>query len=67
MLLVPDFSNLSVPLERNGGNLAHFYTVVPIFSEERDFELQHGMEAFLEELVNQKVPTVVDVDRARIN
>ena len=63
LLLFPDFANLDPPLARSDGSMVHFYTVVPLFTEERDFERQHGMKAFFKKFVEHKVPMTVDLSR----
>lgn len=63
LLMIPDFSNLDPPLERSDGNLVHFYTVVPLYTEERDYELENGMVAFINRFSDRQVPITVDVDR----
>lgn len=63
LLMVPDFANLEAPLQRANGDLVHFFTMVPLFTDERDFELEHGMEAFFERFIQHKVPMTVDVNR----
>ncbi len=63
LMMVPDFSNLKVPLQREDGKSVHFFTLVPLYTEERDYELQHGMRPFLERFVEQKVPMTVVLDR----
>ena len=65
LMMIPDFSNLKVPLQREDGKPVHFFTLVPLYTEERDYELQHGMRPFLERLVEQKVPMTVVLDRPR--
>ncbi len=65
LMMAPDFSNLKVPLEREDGKPVHFFTLLPLYTEERDYELQHGMRPFLERLVEQKVPMTVVLDRPR--
>ena len=63
LLMVPDFANLGDPLQRGDGTKVHFFTVVPLYTEERDFELKHGMKAFFEQFIEQKVPMTVDINR----
>ena len=63
LLMIPDYSNLDPPMQRNDGSETHFYTVVPLYTEERDYELQHGMKAFLERYSDKQVPMIVDIDR----
>lgn len=64
LLLVPDFANLNPPLQRNDGGTVHFFTMVPLYTEERDYELKHGMKAFFERFIERRVPMTVDVKRA---
>ncbi|EMI21002.1 ankyrin 2,3/unc44 [Rhodopirellula maiorica SM1] len=63
LLLFPDFANLGQPLQREDGKLVHFFTVVPLYTEERDYEIKHGMEAFFKRFIEAKVPMTVDVNR----
>jgi hypothetical protein len=63
LLLIPDFANLGQPLQREDGGQVHFFTVVPLCTEERDFELQHGMTAFFKRFIERKVPMIVDIYR----
>jgi hypothetical protein len=65
LLMIPDFSNLDPPLQRADGKTVHFFTLVPLYTEERDYELEHGMRAFLERLVEHQVPMQVDLNRPR--
>lgn len=63
LLLFPDFSNLNPPLMRSDGSIVHFYTMVPLFTEERDYERQYGMKAFFKKFVENKVQMTVEVSR----
>lgn len=63
LFLVPDFSLLNPPLQRADGSLVHFYTVTPLYTEERDFEKQHGMKAFLTRFSQARVPMNVNLNR----
>lgn len=63
LLMVPDFANLGDPLQRDDGTKVHFFTVVPLYTEERDYELKNGMKAFFEQFIEHKVPMTVDVNR----
>ena len=63
LLMVPDFANLGDPLQRGDGTKVHFFTVVPLHTSERDFELKHGMKAFFEQFIEHKVPMTVDINR----
>lgn len=63
LFLFPDFSVLSPPLQRADGSVVHFFTIVPLFTEERDFEVKYGMMPFLQKFMDSKVPMVVDITR----
>jgi hypothetical protein len=63
LLMVPDFANLGDPLQRGDGTKVHFFTVVPLHTAERDYELKNGMKAFFEQFIEHKVPMTVDVNR----
>ncbi|WP_404306441.1 suppressor of fused domain protein [Neorhodopirellula lusitana] len=63
LLMIPDFSNLDPPLQRSDGSLVHFFTVVPLYTEERDFELEHGMKTFFERFAERQVPMNVAPSR----
>jgi len=63
LFMVPDFSNFDPPMQRQDGKTVHFFTLVPLYTEERDFEMQHGMDEFLTRFSKEKVPMVVDLDR----
>jgi hypothetical protein len=63
LLLVPRFANLNVPLKTEDGRVINFWTVVPLYTEERDYELRHGMRAFYQRFMEKKVPMTVDIDR----
>lgn len=45
------------------GATVQFYRLVPIFTEERHFELEHGAAALFLEFDRQSVPFVVDINR----
>lgn len=63
LLLVPNFANLGAPLQREDGGQVHFFTVVPLFTDERDYELMHGMKGFFEQFIAKRVPMIVDIHR----
>lgn len=63
LLMVPDFANLDPPLQRKDGELVHFFTVVPLYTQERDYELKHGMTEFFKRFIEKKVPMTVDTSR----
>lgn len=63
LLMIPDFANLDLPLQRADGTQVHFYTLVPLYTNERDFELEHGMKAFFKRFSERKVQMTVELDR----
>jgi len=63
LLLVPRFANLNLPLETEDGRVINFWTVVPLYTAERDYELQHDMRALFERFMKNKVPMTVDIHR----
>ncbi len=65
LLLLADFDEWS-PIRLEDGKVIHFYTVYPIFTEERDFEKKHGLVPLLERLKTEGHSTVVDVNRASV-
>ena len=62
-LTMPDLSNLDPALKLPGGDKVHFFTLVPLYSEERDFGLHHGMKAFLDRFLENEISLIVDVGR----
>jgi hypothetical protein len=64
LLLVPRFANLEMPLKKEDGHQVNFWTVVPLYTDERDYELQHGMQAFFKRFIERRVPMTVDTTRA---
>jgi hypothetical protein len=67
LLMIPDFANLNPPLHRPDGTEIHFFTVVPLYTEERDYELKHGMVEFFRKFRERKVPMTVALDRQRFS
>jgi hypothetical protein len=65
LLLLADFADWS-PIVLKNRKTVHFYTVIPIYSEERDFETQHGIVALLERLHKHKYTAAVSVNRASV-
>lgn len=63
LLMVPNFSNLNPPLQTTDGRQINFFTVVPLYTEERDYELKHGMRPFFEQIAKHGVPFTVDLNR----
>jgi len=61
--MVPRFANLQVPLQRDGGRLVHFFTVIPLYTAERDYEVNNGLDAFFNKFIESKVPMTVDPER----
>jgi len=46
------------------GKILRLYQAHPIYTEERNFELAHGLEALLKRFRESKVPGILDVNRA---
>jgi hypothetical protein len=66
LLLVPNWSTLEPPLRRSDGKQVHFYTVTPLYTEERNFEVKHGIEEFLKRFADTKTLMTVDVNRPNV-
>jgi hypothetical protein len=64
LLLIADFADWS-PI-KIGKKEIHFYTVTPIYTDERDFEKKHGVAALLERLKEAGNTAVVDVKRTSV-
>lgn len=62
LLLLPDFGPVSPPLQFYDQEI-HFYNVVPIYTEERNFEVRHGLEAFLRKFQQLHNPLLIDLNR----
>jgi hypothetical protein len=65
LLLLADFGGLD-PLELGDGKSVRFYTVVPLYTEERDFEKRRGMVALLQRLEKSGFTAVVGVNRPNV-
>lgn len=63
LLLLPDFGLVSQPLQFDDDQEIHFYNVVPIYTEERNFEVRHGLEAFLQKFQQLRNPLLIDLNR----
>jgi hypothetical protein len=63
LLMIPDFANLDEPFQKPDGSPVHFFTVVPLYTEERDYEQKHGMEAFFRQFIDKKVSMTVELNR----
>jgi hypothetical protein len=62
-LLVPeDF--LELPIRRK--KTVQFYSLVPLYREEMEFKLAHGMDALGERLVEHNVTELLDVERSNV-
>lgn len=62
LLLLPDFGPVSPPLQFDDQEI-HFYNVVPIYTEERNFEVRYGLEAFLQKFQQLHNPLLIDLNR----
>lgn len=65
LLLLADFADWS-PIVLDEEKTVRFYTVVPIYTEERDFEKKHGIVPLLQRLQKRGYTTVVSVNRANV-
>jgi hypothetical protein len=65
LLLIADFYQC-FPIETSEGQKIHFYHVVPLYTEERDFEKANGMQPLLEAMAAKGLESlVVRPDRER--
>jgi hypothetical protein len=65
LLLIADFYQC-FPIETSEGQKIHFYHVVPLYTEERDFEKANGMQPLLEAMAAKGLESlVVHPDRER--
>jgi hypothetical protein len=65
LLLIADFYQC-FPIETSEGQKIHFYHVVPLYTEERDFEKANGMQPLLEAMAAVGLESlVVRPDRKR--
>jgi hypothetical protein len=65
LLLLANFANWS-PIVVEGGKNVRFYTVIPIYTEERDFEITHGIVQLAQRLEQHGYTAVVSVNRANV-
>jgi len=65
LLLVADFSDIK-PLAIRSDKTVRFFTVIPIYTEERDLEKKHGIAKLIHSLKQAGVTTVVDPGRASV-
>jgi hypothetical protein len=65
LLLLSDFSDWS-PVVLDDGRSIKFYTVIPIYTEERDLAVDQGLPALLERLLDREISAVVDVTRENV-
>ncbi|WP_337100077.1 suppressor of fused domain protein [Paenibacillus sp. YIM B09110] len=65
LLSLPDvedkqgFFNLDI----SNGKVVHFFTLIPIYQEEMDYKLKHGMEALFGKLIKAATDDVVNLNR----
>lgn len=65
MLLIADFEGWT-PLKISDDKRVHFYTLVPIYAEERDLEIRLGVLELLRRFERANVTTIVDVSRVNV-
>jgi hypothetical protein len=58
LLLLADFYQC-FPVELSNGEKVHVFHVVPLYTEERDFEKTHGMQPLLEAMASQGLESLV--------
>lgn len=65
MILLPGlhFGNRFFELEINNNKTIQFYCLYPLYKEEMDFKLKHGLDALLGKFDEYKVSDVVDIKR----
>lgn len=54
------------PLRMEYGKVVHFYTLVPLYTEERDFEKKHGLDALMELFHKAGVDYTIDPRRPNL-
>jgi hypothetical protein len=64
LLLLADFGEWSPSAIEN--KEVHFYTVIPIYTEERDFEKKHGVVPLVQRLQEHGYTVMVDVNRGNV-
>lgn len=65
LLLLADFYQFS-PLKLNGNEEIHFYHIIPLYTEEREFEKGNGIKPLLEAMAAKGIESlVVGPDRER--
>ena len=62
LLLLPDFYDFS-PLDLGNTKIVHFVHLVPLYTEERDFETANGMIPLLEEMSESPGALIVQPER----
>ncbi len=65
MLLIADFANWS-PVQISRDKRVHFYTLTPIYAEERDYERQRGVRELLRRFEQHNVEAIVDLARVNV-
>jgi len=65
LLLVADFPQ-RIPFELSDGRKIRLYTVYPIYTDERDFEKEHGVVALLRRLQERGCTAVADLTRPSV-
>ena len=50
-------------LEDSKGKMIQFYRMLPLYTDEREFEIKHGIGALLRAFDQQSVPFVIDLNR----
>ena len=64
-LLLSDFSRWS-PITLSNGKLVRYYTMIPLFTDERDFEKKHGIIPLIQKLNEKGETGMVNVRRKSV-
>lgn len=54
------------PLQTEYGKVVHFYTLIPLYTEERDFEREHGIAALLDLFENSGTDFTINPKRPNL-
>lgn len=65
LLLIADFSDWS-PMVLDDGRIVRFYTVIPLYTAEREFEKQHGIVPLLQRLQERGYTAVASINRPSV-
>ena len=49
--------------KRSDGKMVQLYRMIPLFASERDYELKHGLNKFMQAMDKHEVPRIIDMNR----